>query len=66
MLQLFVPLVNGVWVYRHDGAVFVNALQSSFGTSQAIIKTILCNIQRDRMQVKLYLSIPIVCIFLFV
>ena len=60
LLQLFFPLINGIWNFRDDAAVFVNAILWSCATAQAIIKTALCNFNRDRMQVKLYLSTLIV------
>lgn len=51
ILLLFLPLTNGVYVYRNDSLVMVKAACLSSASAQALLKLIVCRFQSNRLQV---------------
>ncbi|XP_044581375.1 odorant receptor Or2-like [Cotesia glomerata] len=50
ILLLFLPLANGVFVYRNDLLVMVKAACLSSASAQALLKLLVCRFQSDRLQ----------------
>ncbi|CAD6202098.1 GSCOCT00013804001.3-RA-CDS [Cotesia congregata] len=50
ILLLFLPLTNGVFVYRNDLLVMVKAACLSSASAQALLKLLVCRFQSDRLQ----------------
>ncbi|XP_057328348.1 uncharacterized protein LOC130669446 [Microplitis mediator] len=50
ILLLFIPLTNGVYVYRNDSLVMVKAACLSSASAQALLKLIICRFQSNRLQ----------------
>nr|WGO81740.1 olfactory receptor 59 [Microplitis mediator] len=50
LLLLFLPLTNGVYVFRNDLLIMVKAACQSSASGQALLKLIICRFQSNRFQ----------------